>query len=66
MIDKKQLLELRQAAHAELSYCCGNVMDMPPVKKYITALEQLLHQEISTKPDRCEHTKDWVEELNNE
>lgn len=60
------LKELREKAHAELSYCCGNVMDMPPVKAYITALEQMLFGEIATKVDRCEFTRDWVQELGDE
>jgi hypothetical protein len=41
-------------------------MELGPVAEYIRALEQMLHQEIATKPDRCEFTQDWVEEMNNE
>lgn len=66
MIDKVKLKEMRQEAHAQLGYCCRTVMELDPVVQYVTALEQMLHQEISTKPDRCEFTQDWVEELNNE
>lgn len=66
MIDKVKLKEMREDAHAQLSYCCRTVMELGPVAEYIRALEQMLHQEIATKPDRCEFTQDWVEELNNE
>jgi hypothetical protein len=66
MIDKVELLHMRKEAKQQLGFCCRTVMELGPVSRYITALEQLLFAEVAHKPERCEFTRDWVSELNDE